>query len=112
MAEVNKQFLFKHGAIKNTASTVPRMLEAYFKMQVLKEDGQERESKKATGKRKYKLSDAFDSASGNARKYMKIFNRKVEAEIDLTGGDSDGDEDETEVMEEAEEVPCILYDCI
>ena len=48
MAEVNKQFLFTQGTIKNTASTVPRMLEAYFKMQVLKEDGREWESKKET----------------------------------------------------------------
>ena len=106
MAEVNKQFLFSHGTIKNTASTVPRMLEAYFKMQVLKENGQSQESKKeTTGKRKYQMTEAFDTASGSARKYMKVFNRKVDAEIDLTGGDIA----ESEVMEETEGVPGVLY---
>lgn len=94
---------------KNTASTVPRMLEAYFKMKVLEEDGRERDSKKeTTSKRKYHVTDAFDSASGNARKYMKVFNRKTEVKYDITGGESDEDEDEAEVMEETEEVPSMI----
>ena len=34
---------------------------------------------------------------------MKLFNRKEETDIDITGGDSDGDEEESEVLEDIEE---------
>ena len=79
-------------------------------MQVLKENGQSQESKtETTGKRKYQMTEAFDAASGSARKYMKVFNRRVDAKIDLTGGELDGDEDKLEELEEIEGVPSVLY---
>lgn len=61
--------------------------------------GRERKEKEATGKHKYQMTDAFGFASGNARKYMKIFNRK-EVDNDVIGGT---------ILEETDEVPCSLY---
>ena len=53
------------------------------------------------------MTESFDVASGNASKYMKIFNRKIEADNDLTEGESEA-EDKTDILEETEDVPGVL----
>ena len=62
---------------------------------------------KGNNKRKYNMTVSFDVASGNARKYMKVFNRKIEAGTDLTETESEA-EGETDILEETEDVPGVL----
>jgi hypothetical protein len=90
MKLVNKQFRFMHGSIKSTASTVARILEAYFKMKVIVPEGQVEVKGTSTGKRKYKTTEGWEFNSGLCRKYMKVFNWGREpCEQDITGGDEE-----------------------